>query len=183
MDRLAVAREAREDAQLQRARIGLETQSENAVRKDRRNEKDTCNDVEYRHDDFAVGHAGRCAVAGHPVPARPGRAVPPRPGRLVPALGRLQKGVDARERGRGCVQGRQVVRGGRQGQGGDGAAEEVADADEVSTGPGRPPGPVLLVWSHRMQPGDPGAPQPPGDSLSPRPLQTPTARDGQGSAQ
>jgi hypothetical protein len=32
------------------------TQSENAVRKEWRNEKAICNDVEYRHDDFAVGH-------------------------------------------------------------------------------------------------------------------------------
>src|SRR5216683_829239 len=140
------------------------TQSENAVRKDGRHEKGTCNDVEYPRNDFAVGHdgdgadvlpgrggvseghadadrqgsgcsgtslAGWCAVPGHPVPAQPGHPVAP--------LGRLQEGLDARERGRGCVQGREVVRGGRQGQGGDGAAEEVADADEVITGPGATP--------------------------------------------
>src|SRR5260370_1671324 len=34
------------------------TQSENAVRKDGLHEKGTCNDVEYRRNDFAVGHDG-----------------------------------------------------------------------------------------------------------------------------
>src|SRR6266481_5619488 len=146
---------------IQRPRIGAGTQSANAVRKEWRDEKAICNDVEYRHDDFPGGHgwngadvlprrggiseghadadrqepgcsgaslAGWCSVAGHPVAAEPGHP--------VAALGQLPEGLDARERGRGGVQGREVVRGGRQGQGGDGAAEEVVDADEATTGPG-----------------------------------------------
>src|SRR6266481_8354418 len=41
---------------IQRPRIGAGTQSANAVRKEWRDEKAICNDVEYRDDDFPVGH-------------------------------------------------------------------------------------------------------------------------------
>ena len=43
------------------------------------------------------------------------------------------------------MQGREVVRGVRQGQGGDGAAEEVAVADELIPAPGFAPGPFFFV--------------------------------------
>ncbi len=45
------------------------------------------------------------------------------------------------------MQGWELLAGGRQGQRGYGAIEEVGDADEVTPAPGRPPpGPFLFLW-------------------------------------
>ena len=50
----------------------------------------------------------------HPVAPEPGHPVAPEPGHPVAPLGRLQEDLDACERGRGGVQGREVVRGGHK---------------------------------------------------------------------
>ena len=73
------------------------------------------------------------------VAAQPRHPVASEPGHPVAPLGRLQEDLDACERGP-----RWRARPGSrpwrpQGQGGDGAAKEVADVDEVITGPGATP--------------------------------------------